>query len=175
MRAIKFVLLSVFWGVFSFPFLSVAAEFDDEEEEKPWKEAEVGLPDFTSDENLIPFQVGVRFDTGFFIDGNSVSVGSDGVIRFTLIVHSSAGARNISYEGVRCDTGERRFYAAGRLDKTWAKARGKRWIKINGGWNNHYAELYANYFCTVGAATLMDAESVRAVLRKGGNPRESGP
>ena len=173
MRAIKFVLLFFVWLASLQPIASVAAGFDDDDEEKPWQEAEFRLPDFPRQENLIPFKVGARYDTRFYIDGNSLSVGSDGVIRFTLVIDTSSGARNISFEGMRCDTAERRYYATGRSDGTWAKARGKRWIRIGGGSNNHYAELYANYFCTIGETTIMNGEDARAVLRKGGYSRNS--
>lgn len=153
-----------------------AVEFDNEFEEKPWKEVdEVQFPTFPRDENLIPFQVGAITDTRFFVDGNSISVGSDSVIRFALVVDSSAGARNISYEGMRCETAERRLYASGRSDSTWARARSNQWVRIKGGSNNHYAGLYANFFCTVGASPITEAEDVRKVLRSGGNSKGNGP
>ena len=35
-------------------------------------------------------------------------------LRFTLVIVSPSGARNVSYEGMNCSTGERRLYAFGR-------------------------------------------------------------
>jgi hypothetical protein len=147
--------------------LSLADGFDNEYEEKPWAEIEVQLPAFPEQENLIPFKVGAINDTKYLIDGKSLSVDSDGVVRYTLVVVSSAGARNISYEGLRCASGERRFYAFGRSDKTWSKARSNQWVKIQGGSNNHHVELYANYFCTVGAFITNAGEARRALLKGG--------
>jgi len=129
---------------------SLADGFDNEYEEKPWAEIEVQLPAFPEQINLIPFQVGAMADTKYLIDGNSLSVGSDGVLRYSLVVISSEGAQNITYEGLRCATAERRFYAYGRSDKTWSKARSNQWVKIQGSTNNHHIELYSNYFCPVG-------------------------
>lgn len=147
---------------------SLADGFDNEYEEKPWAEIEVQLPAFPEPINLIPFQVGAMADNKYLIDGNSLSVGSDGVLRFTLVVISSAGAQNITYEGLRCATAERRFYAYGRSDKTWSKARSNQWGKIQGSTNHHHVELYSNYFCTVGAAYIRNADDARRVLRNGG-------
>src|SRR3982074_2310115 len=48
----------------------------------------------------------------FFIDKNSLSVGTDGVIRYTVVVKSPAGARNVNYEGIRCDNYNWRLYAS---------------------------------------------------------------
>lgn len=144
----------------------LAASFDDEFEEKPWAEMEVQLPRFPEQENLIPFTVGAGSDTQYLVDGSSLSVGDDGVVRYTVLVVSSSGARNISYEGLRCATGERRLYAFGRADGTWSKARANQWVAIRGGANNHVVELYANYFCKIGARVNSAEDAVRVLRRR---------
>jgi hypothetical protein len=145
--------------------------FDDEYDRKPWAEIEVQIPAFPAQENLIPFTVGAVRDKEFSVDGNSLSVGSDGVVRYTLVIVSASGARNISYEGIRCSTTEMRYYASGRPDGTWSKARGNDWRKIRGGSNNHHVELYFNYFCSnAKVISVWDADEARRVLRNGGNP-----
>jgi hypothetical protein len=159
----------------AFSFVGVTLQsfgtgFDNEHEkiEKNRAEIDVQLPAFPGKENLIPFKVGSVSDTKYLIDGNSVSLSSDGVIRFVLVIESSAGVQNISYEGMRCTTAERRYYAFGRSDKTWSKARSALWGKVQGATNNHHAELYNNYFCVAGAPSLRNAEEIRRVLRKDG-------
>ena len=99
-------------------FASANPNFDDEYDAKPWTEVEVVLPPYPQEADLLSFRVGAVRDTQFMVDTKSVSIGSDGVVRYTLVVIGSGGARNVSYEGLRCATGERRFYAFGRLDKT---------------------------------------------------------
>ena len=150
---------------------SWAAKVDADDEEKPWVEVEVQLPDFPEDQNLIPFSVGAVSDPRFLIDGSSISVAADGVIRYTLIATSSAGAQNISFEGMRCATAERRPYAFGRPDKTWSKARSNQWVKIRGSSNNHFVELFTNYFCAIGAPQIASGDDARRVLLSGGHGR----
>ncbi|MFT3849173.1 MAG: CNP1-like family protein [Propionivibrio sp.] len=147
---------------------ALTAEFDDEYDQKPWSEIEVQLPPFPEPGNMIPFGVGAVSDTTFLIDSESLSYGTDRVIRYTLEVVSPSGAKNISYEGMRCETGERRFYAFGRADNTWSKARSNKWVKISGTSNNHHVELFSNYFCTPGSTAVESAEEARQVLRSGG-------
>jgi len=143
---------------------------DRDFEDKPWTEVEAKLPPFPQAEHLLPFYVSATTDNKFFIDGQSLAVGSDGVVRFTLVIVSPAGAENISYEGIRCATAEQRVYAFGRSDKTWSKARRDQWTTIkNNALNRHHAELHAEYFCTVGVV-LRDAEDVRKALQRGGHP-----
>lgn len=147
---------------------SLASGFDNDFEEKPWVEIEVQLPAFPQNENLVPFKVGAASDTQFKIDSKSLSVGADAVIRYTLVVVSSAGAESVSYEGMRCTTGERRFYAFGRPDGTWSKARSAQWTKIQGSSNNHHVELFVNYFCNKGAPMIASVDDAVRALRNGG-------
>ncbi len=162
-------------GLALLPLCAAAATLDGLfDNEKPWTEIEAQLPVFPEKANLIPFTVGAIHDTRFFIDGNSISVGSDRVLRYTLVIVSPTGAQNISYEGMRCDTAERRLYAFGRSDKTWSKARNNQWSQIKGSSNNPQVELLTSYFCTVGATEIMSAEDARRLLRQGGHPPAAG-
>jgi len=154
--------------VLSLPGQAASAAFDSEFDEKPWVEIEVQqFPAFPDEGDLIPFKVGAVFDKQFFIDKKSISLGNDDVIRYTLVVVSSAGAQNVSYEGMRCSTAERRLYALGQGDKTWSKARTSKWIRLQGGSNNHHVALYADYFCSGGMLAFRGVDDVERVLRHG--------
>lgn len=138
-------------------------------EEKPWVEMEALLPRPPEQAGLVAIDVGSVSNNKFEIDEASVTLGSDEVIRYTLVVTSSSGARNVSYEGIRCSTGERRLYAFGRSDGSWTKARNDAWLRIQENkLNRHHAALYKDYFCTPGGS-VMDSTEARRVLRTG-NP-----
>ena len=153
----------------SVPLFAAGREFDEEYDKKPWVEVEVSLPPYPEAGDLIPFRVGSRFDIGFFVDGKTISIGADGVIRYVLVVVSSSGAENVSMEGMRCATAERRVYAFGRSDKSWAKSRSNQWVRIQGGSNNHYVDLFVNFFCMTGAPEITTADQARRALRMGGS------
>lgn len=121
-------------------------EFDDEE--KPWQEIAIQLPAVPVPENLLPFEVSATATQTFAIDPNSLTVGSDGVIRYTMVSKSQGGATNISYEGIRCETFERKLYAFGRPDGSWSRSRRDKWEPINGSIaNRQHAALAKDYFC----------------------------
>ena len=146
-----------------------AAAAPREADEKPAEEIEVQFPAFPQAENLIPFVVSATTDNQFMIDGASLNVSGNGVLRFTLVIVSPSGARNVSYEGMNCSTGERRLYAFGRPDGTWSKARNDQWTRIaENTLNRHHAALFSEYFCPVGV-TLRDADDARRALRYGGH------
>ena len=170
-----FVFASVSTGLLAAGLDSVsaglpAARFDSEYEEKKWEEIEARLPPFPKPENLDSFFVSATTDNKFMVDRESISVGADGVVRYTLVVLSASGAQNVSYDGLRCATGERRLYAFGRSDKTWSKARLNQWTKIQESTlNRHHAALFFDFYCPY-ASVVLDAEEARMALRSGGHP-----
>ena len=143
---------------------------DPENEDNRPIEKDVELPPFPKSENLIPFFVSTTTTNKFMIDGESLTLDTDDLIRYTLVISSPSGALNTSYEGIRCATAERRLYATGRSDQTWAKVNTDKWIRIHeNSLNRHHAALYKDYFCPVGVP-ILDPEDIRRALRRGGHP-----
>lgn len=157
-------------GLMAMPLGAAAGDAEDDEEAKRWVENEVQLPSPPRQEDLIGFYVSATTDNHFFVDPTSLSVGNDGVVRYVLVVVSGAGARNVSFEGMRCDTRERRLYAFGRSDGTWSKSRSSHWERVREASNNrHHAALFQEYFCP-GGISVKDAAEARNALRRGGHP-----
>ena len=152
------------------PSAGWSATANREVAEKHEMQGEVPLPTFPQPDKLIPFVVSAMTDNKFMIDSESLSIGSDGIFRYTLVIVSPSGAQNVSYEAMDCSTAERRIYALGRADKTWSKARSDQWVKIvDNSLNRHHAELYTDYFCPIGIS-IRNADEVREALRRGGHP-----
>lgn len=142
-------VLLVAAGVFVSTAAHANASEADDSGEQAWKEAELQLPAAPKQENLLPFYVSATATQSFAIDAQSLTVGSDGVIRYTLVSESDAGARNISYEGIRCATFERKTYAFGQSDGSWSRSRRDEWLRINdNAANRQHAALAKDYFCT---------------------------
>jgi CNP1-like family protein len=137
------------------------------DEDKPWEEQKAALPGYPADENLVHFYVGAASPFDFFVDAASVSIGKDGVVRYTLVARSPSAALNVSYEGIRCESRERKLYAFGRSDRTWAEARNAKWAGIPSRQtfpNNQQAALADDFFCVRGAH-VADAESAVKALK----------
>lgn len=147
----------------------IRKNMDRDFEEKPWVEVETQLPSPPVEKNLVRISVSATNENRFWVDESSVTIDTDEVIRYVLVITSPTGARNVSYEGMRCATAERRLYAFGRADGSWSKARSSQWVRIEDNTlNRHHAALYSEYFCTTGGF-VTSAESARRALR-GGNP-----
>lgn len=123
---------------------------ESEDDKKVWQEEAIKPPAAPDMDKLMPFEVSVANDNRFLVDPASVSVGKDGVVRFTVVIESS-GARTINYEGLRCSTRERRLYAFGQPDGSWIESKGASWILMHKQQhkmiNAYPAVLADEYFC----------------------------
>lgn len=146
------------------------ADFEEDFNDKKWQEVVVQLPAAPQQENLLPIYVSAATDNEFFVDGSTLTVTADGVVRYVLVVQTSGGARNVSFEGLRCETRERRIYASGRPDGSWSKSRNNEWRRIRDvAANRYHAALFGDYFCPEGVI-VRNVEEARDALRRGRHP-----
>ncbi|MFC5476449.1 CNP1-like family protein [Paraherbaspirillum soli] len=139
-------------------------DFDDDG--KSWQEIKKDLPPAPQAANLVQFYVGPTASMTFTIDVNSISSDTDGVVRYTLVSKSQAGAENISYEGIRCQTYEKKLYAFGQKDGSWSRARLSNWQPITElVANRQHAALAKDYLCHDGMAAGK-VEEMRARIRE---------
>lgn len=101
-----------------------------------WKEVEAPPPPELRTRGLIPVEV-VGTSLKFGVDPASITVGSDGVVRYVVVATSSTGAVNGIYEGLKCNSGEAKVYARHNPDTGWVPARGE--------WRNVYRTANSRY------------------------------
>lgn len=149
------------------------SDWEIEVEGRGWKEGEYKLPPPPKAEDLIEFYVSATTDFQFFVDGQSISVGKDGVVRYTLVARSATGSENVTFEGIRCSAGRYRMYASGRSGTGWSE-RDSEWrpIEPKTMQRSHYS-LWREYFCPHRVPISDPAEGVDA-LRRGGHPNAGG-
>ncbi len=129
-----------------------------------WVEQEVNPPAFPKPDGLVELRAGGLGGNRFLIDADTLSIGSDGVVRYVLVVRSSAGAENVSFEGIHCKTREQKYYAFLQRNGTWSKAREPQWRFIEAKEvNRHHAVLFADILCTQGS---LPPRAVRDVVQR---------
>lgn len=147
--------------------LAVCAQDDKAPAEATEDATPLVLPAAPAKDNLLPFYVSPTATMNFAVDASSVSVTPDGVVRFTLVIASPEGARNVSYEGIRCKTGEKKLYATGIADGSWSPSRNDAWSRIRDvGANRQHAALFNDYFCDFGSVAGNAAAIVKRLRQK---------
>ncbi|NWG31802.1 MAG: CNP1-like family protein [Rhodocyclaceae bacterium] len=143
----------------------------DEDPDAPkWEEETPQLPEFPKEANLREFYVSATTPHRYFIDTTSLAVGKDGVVRYILVVRTQGGVTNVTFEGMRCATGQYKIYATGHADGTWAWARRSEWRPItNKPTYRHHAALAHDFFCPIGTPIATPDEG-REALRLGKHP-----
>ncbi|MPW15958.1 hypothetical protein GCT13_03230 [Paraburkholderia sp. CNPSo 3157] len=116
-----------------------------------WTEKKVDtLPPMPQPGNLLPFTVSQNTTLQFALDAKSLTVDDDGVVRYTVVITSPSGARNVNYEGIRCQDYSWKLYAGLNADHDdWDRTVENDWTRIeNGDLNAYHASLYQDYFCS---------------------------
>jgi CNP1-like family len=132
------------------------------------QESAVKLPPYPKEQDLLRFEIQPRTAFDYFVDGSSITILEEGVVRFAVVVRT-ASAVNVSYEGFRCISRERRVYARAGRDGNWIRAKDG-WVPVGprpvAGFRH---ELYWNYLCPGKRIISSTREGVDA-LRFGGHP-----
>ena len=133
-------------------------------EREPWKEQAIELPPVPDGKQYVavPLQI-AGSNLEMFIDEPSLSIGDDGVVRYTLLLRSPTGSENLFYEGIRCSTREWRTYAFGDSQGGWSPVDENRaWAPIrNLGVERYRERLYRYYLCDPAMGTLRRAEMLK--------------
>jgi len=136
------------------------ADFDEGRRE--WKEIEARIPPYPKAADLLRFEAGGAAAHRTFIDARSLSVGEDGVVRYTLLIRTAGGATNVSFEGIRCEGAARKVYAVGHADGSWARARSPQWRPINRqDADPIHLALYTDYLCHGGRPVRNEHEALQ--------------
>ena len=124
------------------------ADENDIDAPRFWNEIEVKIPTALPSTELKPFFVAINTPLTFSIDAQSISLGADDVLRYIIVITSPTGAKQTSYEGIRCEKYEWRLYATLPSDGQWRKNPGSKWQMItSNSYNRYHAALVKDAFC----------------------------
>jgi hypothetical protein len=129
---------------------SLAEQDNPYVEGKKWAETDIKIPPYPDDSDLMDLEVD-RPDDGFtyYIDEKSLSVSDkDYVVRYTMVIQSRRGTRNVFYEGIRCNTREYKTYAFGAGKGKLRPRRKPEWKPVTEtGYTRFRAHMMQYYFC----------------------------
>jgi hypothetical protein len=129
-------------------------------------EIEVPLPEAPRDADLVAVRLRDTTSGKVRIDGRTLRVDTDMVVRYVVVITSSGGVRNTRYEAVRCDPNEGKRIAIGRSDGSWGPVSRPEWAPVdNVTYNAVQFSLAKDYFCGPSGAPRKKDE-ILAMIRR---------
>jgi len=107
---------------------SVAAQTPVEVPE--WVEDNAAAPPAFSKNGLIPIGMPSYVSLKVGIDPATLTVGSDGVVRYVVVMHNESGSVNAAYEGILCTKGEVKTYARAGTSGNWVAVKQPEWRSL---------------------------------------------
>ena len=96
-----------------------------------WKELDTQTPPAFSRENLVPLEMPSYLSLKFGVDPATLTVSTDGIVRYVVVATSTTGAVNAMYEGLRCGTGDFKTYARAGASGIWSLTKEPQWRALN--------------------------------------------
>ena len=146
---------------------NVFAQESFEDRVANWKEGDVAMPAAPAEASLHEFFVSASSPNRFMFDRDTLTVGADQVVRYVLVIRTPGGAENVTFEGIRCNTNERRIYASRSSRGEWVPVKGSEWAPIlDNTYNRPRAALAYELFCD-GPAPPRSVDEVLRRLKSG--------
>lgn len=145
------------------------------QDEKAWKEEATTLPQPPNERDLISLDAGrAASGTQYLIDLSSLSLKPDQVTRYTVVVESRTGVRNVFHEGIRCKTREYKTYGFVNSQGAFKEISQASWKHVFGhGLSDHRAVLHKHYLCDEYGGPNPPKQVITALRKSAGASRSS--
>lgn len=114
-----------------------------------WEESELSIPAQPEKDHLLPFKVYETPQYQYYLDSLALNVSAgDNVVRYTVVIETPSGIRNVFYEGIRCDTQEYKTYASALWGGALSPISEPQWSAVTQqGMGVYRYDLFKYYFC----------------------------
>ena len=131
-----------------------------------WVEDNAATPPAFSKDALIPIEMPSYVTLKIGIDPATVNVGSDGVVRYVVVMQNASGSLNAAYEGILCTKGEVKTYARAGASGNWVAIKQPEWRDLTDNLPSRHAYAIAKQGgCD--ARTSANREKTLQALKRG--------
>jgi len=128
-----------------------------------WKESEAPPAPAFSTDKLLPLDMPSYVSVKFGIDPATLSIASDGIVRYVVVTHNNSGSVNAMFEGIRCATGEVKTYARANDAGVWTPVAEPKWRDLTDNLPSKHAWVFARQAACDGRATA--ASSTAGIIK----------
>lgn len=132
-----------------------------------WKESEAPPAPAFSTDKLLPLDMPSYVSVKFGIDPATLTIASDGIVRYVVVTHNSSGSVNAMFEGIRCATGEVKTYARTNDAGVWMPVTEPKWRDFTDNLPSKHAWVFARQAaCDGRAVAASNTTDIIKALRK---------
>lgn len=96
----------------------------------------------------VAFEVSPRSRLSYALIPNTLSIGSDGIVRYVMVVTSPTGAQNVLFDAVRCASDDSKTLARwSNTQKHWFANENSSWADVNDLKHRYSQVLARGIFC----------------------------
>ena len=137
-----------------------------------WKELDVKPPATFRIHKLVPIEMPRYLSVRMGIDPDTLTVSSDGIVRYVVVALSDSGNVNAAYEGIWCRAGEVKTYARAGNDRVWDAVPNPEWKKLTDSRPSMHALALARQGACEGRSAT--GQSPQDIIRKLKQPVSAG-
>lgn len=101
--------------------------------DKPWTESAAPPPPEFDTDRLIPVYVGPKSSLSYGVDPKTLNITlEDRLVRYVMVGRSTSGTLNVTYDAIRCATGEYKTYARYNAGSGWTPMDNAEWRPMSG-------------------------------------------
>lgn len=141
-----------------------------------WQEGDTVFPDLPDESDLITFSGASAYPQyRYAIDGKTLSIGKDEIVRFTIVISSPQGSKNSYYQGLNCAKRNIKSYAyAASTSEKFIGYASPQWKGITNRGSMGYSENLADfYFCNT-LGIVMKKNQILSNLKYANNEGQFG-
>jgi len=132
-----------------------------------WKESEAPPAPAFSTDKLLPLEMPPYVSVKFGIDPATLTIASDGIVRYVVVARNTSGSVNAMYEGIRCATGEVKTYARASDTGVWSTVAEPKWRGLTDNLPSKHAWAFARQAaCDGRAAAASNTADIIKALKK---------
>lgn len=129
-----------------------------------WKELDVKPPPMFRIDKLVPIEMPRYMSVRVGLDPDSLTVSSDGIVRYVVVAVSGSGNVNALYEGIWCRAGDVKTYARAGNDGKWEAVPDPQWKALSASQPSMHALALARQGVCDGRSS--SGHSPQDILRK---------
>lgn len=108
-----------------------------------WVEEKPPTPPAFATDQLIPIDMPSYVSVEVGVDPATLTVGTDGVVRYVVVMRNASGFHTAAYEGLRCTTDEVKIYARFSTAGQWVAVKEPEWKSITSNLPSKHAFVIA--------------------------------